>query len=71
MTESFETKVRNVGTSLGVLIPKEVAKEMRIKKGEEVRVTILKQRKAKDLSKLFGIAKGAKPFEREHDRDRF
>jgi hypothetical protein len=71
MTESFETKVRNVGTSLGVLIPKEVAKDMHIKKGEEIRVTILKQRKSKDLSKLFGIAKGAKPFKREHGRDRF
>lgn len=32
---SFKTKVRNVGTSLGVLIPKEVARELRIKKARE------------------------------------
>ncbi len=69
MGESFETKVRAVGTSLGVLIPKDIAKEMNIRKGEKVRIGILKENK-KVIDELFGSAKGAKPFERDH-RDRF
>ena len=66
MSETFEAKVRNVGTSLGVLIPKKVARDMHIKKGEEVEVLILKPLKKTDLSKYLGIAKGAKPFKRSH-----
>lgn len=69
MSEMFKTRVRNVGTSLGVLIPKEIAKEMRIKKGEIIEVGILKK-DPKKIDKAFGIFKGAKPFEREHiERD--
>ena len=61
----FRAKIRNVGTSMGLLIPKDVAREMRIRVGEEVNVGILK--KDKELIKrMFGSAKGAKPFEREH-----
>ena len=65
MPDTFETKVRNVGTSLGVLIPKEIADEMKLKKGQTIRVGILKE-DPKTISKYFGIAKGAKPFERSH-----
>lgn len=64
----FKTKVREVGTSLGVLIPKEVAREMKIKKGEEIEISILKKN-PELIAKFFGIDKGAKPFERDH-RDR-
>ena len=68
MSDIFKAKVREVGTSLGVLIPKEVAKDMKIKKGEEIRVSILKP-DLRALCESFGIAKSAKPFERDH-RDR-
>ncbi|MBI5060921.1 MAG: AbrB/MazE/SpoVT family DNA-binding domain-containing protein [Candidatus Aenigmarchaeota archaeon] len=68
MGEIFKAKVREVGTSLGVLIPKGVAKEMKIKKGEEIEISILKKN-IRLISESFGIARGAKPFEREH-RDR-
>jgi len=34
----FKAKVRKVGTSLGVLIPREVAEREKIKEGEEVDV---------------------------------
>jgi len=68
MSDVFKAKVREVGTSLGVLIPKEVAKNMKIKKGEEIRVSILKP-DFRLMRESFGIARGAKPFEREH-RDR-
>jgi antitoxin component of MazEF toxin-antitoxin module len=65
MGDVFKAKVREVGTSLGVLIPKEVAREMKIKRGEEIEISIIK----KDLRLLresFGSARGAKSFEREH-----
>ncbi|HLD58660.1 MAG TPA: hypothetical protein VI977_03405 [archaeon] len=61
----FETKVRRVGTSFGVLIPKEVIQEDKLKKNETVQVAILK----KDLSLLeraFGSVKGG-PFKRDHN----
>ena len=65
MGETFEVKVRNVGTSLGVLIPKEVVEEMKIKKGQKVRIGILKE-DPKTISKYLGIAEGAKSFKRQH-----
>jgi antitoxin component of MazEF toxin-antitoxin module len=60
----FKVKVRRIGTSLGVLIPKKLIKNKRIKVGEEIEIALLKKRK--DLiTKFFGIAKGARPFRRE------
>lgn len=62
--EVFESKVRQVGTSFGVLIPKEVLKEDKIKKNQEVKVAII----TKDLSLLekeFGSTKTG-PFVRDH-----
>ncbi len=62
--EVFESKVRQVGTSFGVLIPKEVMKEDKIKKNQEVKVAIIK----KDLSLLekeFGSTK-TRSFARDH-----
>ena len=65
MPELFKAKVRRVGTSLGVLIPKEFAKKEKIKEGEEVEVGLLKERKLEEVLKLIGTAKGVKPFERD------
>lgn len=70
MPETFKSKVRTVGTSLGVLIPKEIANREKIKAGEEIEVSILKKRNLKEIMKLFGSAKGALKFERDHkDRE--
>ncbi|MBI2583826.1 MAG: AbrB/MazE/SpoVT family DNA-binding domain-containing protein [Candidatus Aenigmarchaeota archaeon] len=69
MPQLFRAKVRRVGTSLGVLIPKELAEKQRIKEGEVVEVGLLKENRLKLIEKAFGIAKGAEPFERER-RDR-
>lgn len=66
----FKTKVRNVGTSLGVLIPKNVAREMEIKRDEIIQVSIIKEN-PKTISNFFGAAKGAKAFERDHTERRF
>ena len=73
MSELFKAKVRRVGTSLGVLIPKEIAQIEKIKEGQEVEISLLKQRKIGDVLKLFGTAKGTKPFERDRNgrQDRY
>ena len=62
--EIFESKVRKVGTSFGILIPKENTAKSRLTEGTEVKVAIIK----KDLSlvdKMFGSVK-ARGFQREH-----
>ena len=64
MPELFKTKVREVGTSFGILIPKSIADAGKIEKGDEIFVSVIK----KDLGlvkRSFGMAKGAKSFERE------
>ncbi len=65
MPELFKAKVRRVGTSLGVLIPKEFAEQEKIKEGEMVDVGLLKENRSKLIEKAFGSAKGAKPFIRD------
>ena len=68
MVNLFNARVRNVGTSLGILIPKEVIKEEKITEGEEIEVSVLKKNLAL-IKDSFGIAKGTSMFKREH-RDR-
>ena len=63
IARSFRAKVRNVGTSLGVLIPKKIAEEEKVRRGEEIEVSILR-RDVKNLMKLFGTAKDTRGFER-------
>ena len=65
MPEMFKVKVRRVGSSLGILIPKEYAEKQKIKEGETVDVGMLKQRRLEDVMKLFGTAKESKPFIRD------
>jgi antitoxin component of MazEF toxin-antitoxin module len=70
MSNMFEAKVRKVGTSLGVLIPKDVVMKEKIKEDQDIKIMVLKQRKLEEVERAFGLAKGAKPFERE-ENDRF
>ncbi len=70
MSEVVETKVIKIGTSLGVLIPKKIIKENKIRLGEKVEVSILKRRKIAEIEKAFGMFKGARPFKREYEPDR-
>ena len=67
MPRMFKAKVRKVGTSLGVLIPKEIAQREKIKEGEEIEVGLLRARKVYEVLKLFGTAKGTKPFVRDRE----
>jgi antitoxin component of MazEF toxin-antitoxin module len=65
MPESFKAKVRRVGTSLGVLIPKGVAENQKIKEGEAIEVLLLKEKRLEEVLDLLGTARGTKPFERD------
>lgn len=67
MAELFKAKVRKVGTSYGVLIPMEIIAKEEIKEGEEVELSLLKERKLEAIQRLFGSMKGAKPFKRDRE----
>ena len=65
MPETFTVKVRKVGTSLGVLIPKGIVEMEQIKEGEEIEVSLIKKKVLKDVLELFGTARPSGHFERE------
>ena len=69
MESVFKAKVRRIGTSLGVLIPKELLQEKKISEGDEIELSILKKRKEL-IDRAFGIAKGIGPFTRAIEEDR-
>ena len=70
MQTAFRAKVRRIGSSLGVLIPKKLLSESSIKEGEEIEISLLKKR-PELISKAFGSVKGARRFKRdEEDRIR-
>ncbi len=63
MSEVFNTKIRRIGTSAGVLIPLDRLQQSHAAIGDTVRIVILP--KKKDLSG-FGFAKKARvPFRRD------
>ena len=68
----FKARLRRVGNSLGVLVPKAVADEAGASEGKEVQVAIMpvETRRRKLLQELAGSAPNLAPFERE-DKDRF
>ncbi len=71
MARTFKAKLRRLGNSLAVIVPREVVEEAKAKEGDVIVVTIpptLERRKA-IFRKIAGIDKGAGPFEREK-RDR-
>ena len=71
MSEIFKTKVRHVGTSLGILIPKEITTKEKVKAGEEVQVSITKKQDIKAIEKAFGMARGKLTFKRDHNDREF
>jgi antitoxin component of MazEF toxin-antitoxin module len=64
MEQLFETKVRKIGTSLGVLIPKRLLASEKIRNGEEIEIAVLKRKRLDLIENSFGIAKGAAGFRR-------
>ncbi|MFH1257902.1 MAG: hypothetical protein ABIG96_00655 [Candidatus Micrarchaeota archaeon] len=63
--ETVEVKVRPVGNALGLILPGKLVREEKIRSGESVMLTVFKRRKV-SIDSLLGLAKGAKPFQREH-----
>lgn len=63
MVQLFKAKVRKIGTSVGVLIPKENVGEAQIQEDDEVEIALLSH--TKDFSG-FGMAKKfIIPFQRD------
>lgn len=71
----FKVIHRNIGVLyrinlFGVLIPKEIAEDENVRKGEEIEVSILR-RNVKDVMRLFGTAKTAAEFKRDRTEREF
>ena len=66
MEQIFKVKIRRIGSSVGVLIPKRMIKQNKIKMGDEVEMVLLKKNRIDAIEKAMGIAKGAGPFRREN-----
>ena len=68
MAEVFETKIRRVGNSLGIIIPNEIIREFGFGDGDTIQVALpaleLKARNRK-LRAFIGAERGKKRFRRE------
>ena len=62
MSQTFKVKIRDVGTSVGVIIPQQKLREAHLSVGDEVELALLSPKK--DLSG-FGIAKKWGKFVRD------
>ena len=62
MAELVKVKVRNIGSSAGIIIPQNKLLEAGVEVGDEIEVAILPAKK--DFSG-FGVAKHFKGFERD------
>lgn len=59
----IEVELKEWGNSIGVILPSEKLKRMGLKKGDKIEIEIVMKRRVDG----FGIAKGAKPLEREKE----
>ena len=57
-----KTKTKKWGSSLGVIIPKEIVREERIQEGREIRIDILTKKKTTGTD-IFGKLKFKKPIQ--------
>ena len=67
MGELFKAKVRSVGSSLGILIPMNIARDEGIEEGTEIDVSLLKKNK-KLIDESFGMDKGKIKFKFKRDK---
>jgi antitoxin component of MazEF toxin-antitoxin module len=67
MSTVFEGKVRRLGNSMAVIIPKAILEETGAKEGDVVKlsVPIPRQRRNAVFKKMAGIDAGSRPFKRE------
>ena len=57
-----KTKTKKWGSSLGIIIPKEIVREKRIQEGQEIRIDILTKKKTTGTD-IFGKLKFKKPIQ--------
>jgi len=67
MSQVFEGKVRRLGNSMAVIIPKGVLEEAGVKEGDIVKLSlpIPKSKRREVLKKIAGVDSLAEPFRRE------
>ncbi|MBI5047290.1 hypothetical protein HZC07_06190 [Candidatus Micrarchaeota archaeon] len=66
MADIFQAKLRKIGSSIGILIPKDRLTEINANIGEEIDLVVIKHRSKKDVEASFGIASHfTKSFERD------
>lgn len=72
MSKVFEGKLRRLGNSMAVIIPKEILDEAGVKAGDVVKLSlpIPKSRRRGVFKRIAGVDSVAEPFIREK-RDRF
>jgi len=70
--QSINTKVKKLGSSFGIILPREIINNQQIKEGSEIEVMIKPKHKT-NVKNLFGLLKGwKKPTEqimREVDKE--
>ena len=66
MSDAFVTKIRKIGSSAGIIIPRKVLEKINVDEGDEVVVQEIKKMSVDDV---FGMWKGARSFShRSEDR---
>ena len=73
MAEVFEAKLRKIGNSLGIIIPKEIIMTAGYSEGDTIKVSIISTNLAERNKLMLSIAgkyKGKEPFVREKE-DRY
>jgi hypothetical protein len=73
MPEMFKGKLRRIGNSYGVIVPKKIISKYDVQEGEEILVSIhssMANNSVSELKKLVGSHTGKSPFERDKG-DRF
>ena len=73
MAEVFESKLRKVGNSVGIIIPNDILDELGYDQGDVIQVAIPPsdfESRNEIIHQMAGSAKGKKPFKREK-RDRY
>ena len=72
LMEAFRARLRRVGNSLSVLVPKQTLDELHVGEGDEVEVTVhrVKSDQEAALDAIAGTCPGLGPFKRDR-RDRY
>ncbi|HIG93110.1 TPA: AbrB/MazE/SpoVT family DNA-binding domain-containing protein [Candidatus Woesearchaeota archaeon] len=58
-----EVKLKEWGNSIGVILPSETLKDLRLHKGDKIEISIVTKKRIDG----FGICAGAKPFKEDEE----